>query len=54
MRRQELEFNQQHQMGLLAAAKEHFNEVVASAPDTDEAGRSRKYIQSINTALAKQ
>ncbi len=49
-----LEFNQQHQMGLLAAAKEHFSEVVATAPDTDEAGRSRKYLQKIDTALASQ
>jgi len=47
------EFNQQNSMGLLAAAKEHFSEVVAVAPDTDEAGRSKKYLQMIDSALAK-
>jgi tetratricopeptide (TPR) repeat protein len=49
-----LEFFQQKQPGLLAAAKEHFSEVVAVAPDTDEAGRSKKYIQLIDQTLAKQ
>ena len=49
-----LEFNQQPSMGLLAAAKEHFSEVVAAGPDTDEAGRSKKYLQMINSALARQ
>jgi tetratricopeptide (TPR) repeat protein len=48
------EFNQQNSVGLLAAAKEHFSEVVAVAPDTDEAGRSKKYLQMIDSALAKQ
>jgi tetratricopeptide (TPR) repeat protein len=48
------EFNQQNSMGLLAAAKGHFSEVVAVAPDTEEAGRSKKYLQMIDSALAKQ
>jgi tetratricopeptide (TPR) repeat protein len=48
------QFNQQNSVGLLAAAKEHFSEVVTSWPDTDEAGRSKKYLQMIDSALAKQ
>ena len=48
------EFNQQNSMGLLAAAKGHFSEVVAVAPDTEEACRSKKYLQMIDSALAKQ
>jgi tetratricopeptide (TPR) repeat protein len=48
------EFNQQHSVGLLAAAKTHFSEVVAIGPDSDEAGRSKKYLQMIDAALAKQ
>jgi tetratricopeptide (TPR) repeat protein len=47
-------FNQQNSVGLLAAAKEHFVAVIAANPDTDEAGRSRKYIQMIDSALAQQ
>jgi tetratricopeptide (TPR) repeat protein/uncharacterized caspase-like protein len=47
-------FNQQNSVGLLAAAKEHFVAVVSANPDTDEAGRSRKYIQMIDSALAQQ
>jgi len=49
-----MKFNQEKQVGLLAAAKEHFSEVIAVNPDADEAGRSKKYIQMIDTALAKQ
>jgi tetratricopeptide (TPR) repeat protein len=48
------QFNQQNSVGLLAAAKTHFSEVIDVAPDTDEAGRSRKYLQMISSALAKQ
>jgi len=48
------QFNQQNSVGLLAAAKEHFSEVVTVWPDTDEAGRSKKYLQMIDSALAKQ
>jgi tetratricopeptide (TPR) repeat protein len=47
-------FNQQNSVGLLAAAKEHFDAVIAANPDTDEAGRSKKYVQMISAALAKQ
>ncbi len=46
-----LEFNQHNSLSLLAAAKHHFEAVVAANPDTDEAGRSRKYIQMIDHAL---
>jgi tetratricopeptide (TPR) repeat protein len=49
-----LEFNQQHTVALLATAKGHFSEVVAQGPDTDEAGRSKKYLQMIDSALARQ
>ncbi len=47
-----LEFNQHNSLSLLAAAKKHFEAVVAANPDADEAGRSRKYIQMIDHALA--
>jgi uncharacterized caspase-like protein/tetratricopeptide (TPR) repeat protein len=47
-------FNQQNSIGLLAAAKGHFDAVIAANPDTDEAVRSRKYIQMIDSALAQQ
>ena len=46
-----LEFNQHNSLSLLAAAKKHFEAVVAANPDTDEAGRSQKYIQMIDHAL---
>ena len=49
-----LEFNQQNSPGLLAAAKDHFSAVIAANPDTDEAGRSKKYLQMIDNALAQQ
>jgi hypothetical protein len=48
------EFNQQNSVGLLAAAKEHFSAAIAANPDADEAGRSKKYLQMIDSALAKQ
>ena len=48
-----LKFNQANSLGLLAAAKQHFAAVVAANPDTDEAGRSRKYLAMIDSALAK-
>ena len=47
------EFNQQNSMGLLAAAKKHFTEVVAVAPDTEYAGQSKKYLQMIDSAMAR-
>jgi tetratricopeptide (TPR) repeat protein len=47
-------FNEQNSVGLLAAAKGHFDAVIAANPDTDEAARSRKYVQMIDSALAQQ
>ena len=47
------EFNQQNSVGYLAAAREHFSEVVANGPDTNEASLSKKYIQQIDSALAQ-
>jgi tetratricopeptide (TPR) repeat protein len=47
------EFNQQNSVGYLAAAKEHFSQVVANGPDTNEASLSKKYIQQIDSALAQ-
>ncbi len=46
-------FNEQNSVGLLAAAKGHFDAVIAANPDTDEAARSRKYVQMIDSALAQ-
>jgi tetratricopeptide (TPR) repeat protein len=48
-----LKFNQQNSLSLLAAAREHFNAVVTANPDTDEAGRSKKYLAMIDKALAQ-
>jgi len=47
-------FNEQNSVGLLAAAKGHFDAVIAANPDTDEAARSKKYVQMIDSALAQQ
>ena len=47
------EFNQKNSAGLLAAAKEHFAQVVSAAPETNEADRSKKYIAMIDATLAK-
>ena len=41
-------------LGLLAAARTHFDRVVALNPDTNEAVKARKYIQNIDTLLAQQ
>ena len=49
-----LKFNEQNSVSLLAAAKEHFSAVITANPDTDEAGRSKKYVQMIDNALAQQ
>jgi tetratricopeptide (TPR) repeat protein len=46
-------FNQQNQLGLLAAAKSHFTAVIAANPDTNEADRSRKMLKNIDSALAQ-
>ncbi len=47
------EFNQQNSVSYLAAAREHFSQVVANGPDTNEASLSKKYIQQIDSALAQ-
>jgi tetratricopeptide (TPR) repeat protein/uncharacterized caspase-like protein len=46
-------FNQQNQLGLLAAAKEHFTAVIAANPDTNEADVSRKMVKNIDSVLAQ-
>jgi tetratricopeptide (TPR) repeat protein/uncharacterized caspase-like protein len=46
-------FNQVKEVGLLAAARSHFDKVIALNPDTNEAANSRKYIQNIDDVLAK-
>ena len=46
-------FNQQNQIGLLAAAKLHFNAAIAANPDTNEAARARKYVTNIDSVLAQ-
>jgi tetratricopeptide (TPR) repeat protein len=46
-------FNQAHEIGLLAAARTHFDQVVALNPDTNEAANSRKYIKNIDDVLAQ-
>jgi len=39
-------------LSLLAAARSHFNQVIALNPDTSEAAKSKKYMQNIDTVLA--
>jgi tetratricopeptide (TPR) repeat protein/uncharacterized caspase-like protein len=46
-------FNQQNQLGLLAAAKTHFTAVIAANPDTNEADVSRKMVKNIDSVLAQ-
>ena len=46
-------FNQQNQLGLLAAAKTHFDAAIAANPDTNEADRARKYVKNIDSVLAQ-
>jgi tetratricopeptide (TPR) repeat protein len=46
-------FNQQNQIGLLAAAKTHFDAAIAANPETNEADRARKYVKNIDSALAQ-
>lgn len=46
------ESNTQPSPALLAAARTHFQQVVAINPDTDEAARAKKYISKIDMALA--
>ncbi len=46
-------YNQAGGLGLLAAARTHFDEVITLNPDTNEAAKSRKYIQNIDMVLAQ-
>ena len=46
-------YNQAGGVGLLAAARTHFDRVIALNPDTSEAANSRKYVQNIDGVLAK-
>ncbi len=47
-------YNQSGQVGLLAAARKHFEDVVAENPDAVEAGRAKAYVKNIDMVLAKQ
>ncbi|MGC8550420.1 MAG: tetratricopeptide repeat protein [Acidobacteriaceae bacterium] len=47
-------YNQNGNVGLLAAARAHFKEVIAQNPYTDEATRAQKYIKNIDDVLAQQ
>ena len=44
--------NQQPSPALLSAARTHFQQVIASNPDTEEATRARTYVSRIDVALA--
>ncbi|RXH55939.1 Serine/threonine protein kinase [Granulicella sibirica] len=46
-------FNQQQSLGLLAAAKTHFDAAIAANPDANEADRARKYVKNIDGVLAQ-
>ncbi|HEY0784837.1 MAG TPA: tetratricopeptide repeat protein [Acidobacteriaceae bacterium] len=46
-------FNQQNELGLLAAAKLHFAAVIAANPDANEAAKARKYMTNIDSVLAR-
>jgi tetratricopeptide (TPR) repeat protein len=48
------EYNQSGNVAQLAAARKHFEDVIQENPDANEADRSRKYVQNIDTVLAKQ
>ncbi len=47
-------YNQSGQVSLLAAARKHFEDVVAENPDVAEAGRARAYVKNIDDVLARQ
>ncbi len=47
-------YNQNGNVGLLAAARAHFQEVIAQNPYTDEATRAQKYIKNIDYVLSQQ
>ena len=46
-------FNQQNELGLLAAAKTHFGAAIAANPDANEAERARKMVKNIDVVLAQ-
>jgi len=48
------EYNQSGNVAQLAAARKHFEDVIQENPDANEADRSRKYVQNIDTVLAQQ
>jgi tetratricopeptide (TPR) repeat protein len=47
-------YNQSGQVGLLAAARKHFEDVIAENADAVEAGRARVYVKNIDDVLARQ
>ncbi|HZD47999.1 MAG TPA: tetratricopeptide repeat protein, partial [Silvibacterium sp.] len=47
-------YNQSGQVELLAAARKHFEDVIAQNPDVVEAGRARSYVKNIDDVLARQ
>ncbi len=47
-------YNQSGSVGLLAAARKHFEDVIAVNPDAVEAGRARAYVRNIDDVLARQ
>jgi tetratricopeptide (TPR) repeat protein len=47
-------YNQAGGVALLAAARKHFESVIQENPDANEADRSRKYVQNIDSVLAQQ
>lgn len=47
-------YNADGNVGLLAAARAHFQEVIEQNPYTDEATRAKKYIANIDYVLSKQ
>jgi tetratricopeptide (TPR) repeat protein len=48
------EYNQSGNVAQLAAARKHFEDVIQENPDANEADRSRKYVQNIDSVLARQ
>jgi tetratricopeptide (TPR) repeat protein len=48
------EYNTSGNVALLASARKHFENVILENPEANEADRSRKYVQNIDSVLAKQ
>ena len=48
------EYNQSGSVSLLAAARQHFDSVIAENPDAQEASNARKYVKNIDDVLAHQ